>query len=97
MVPERDNWDITVHCAYYRVVCILTELLGKDVMTQAYLAGNENLIYSMINHYAGVTNSATLINTNVKKMTTALVGGVYTWMDELSFLFTLLGCKASTF
>lgn len=81
-IADRTLTDITYYDAYYRVILILTELLGKDVMREAYLTGNENLIYTKLNEYAGVTDSSSLLNSNVEKMTSALIGGVFTWMGK---------------
>lgn len=74
--------DITYYDAYYRVILILTKLLGKDIMREAYLTSNESLIYAKLNEYAGVTDSAAVLGTNVEKMTGALIGGVLTWIGE---------------
>ncbi len=81
-IAGKETMDLTSYDAYYRVIFILTELLGKDMMREAYLTGNESPIYTKFNEYAGVTNSATVIKTNVEKMTEALIGGVFTWMNK---------------
>lgn len=81
-IAGRTLTDITYYDTYYRVILILTELLGKDVMREAYLTGNESLIYTKLNEYAGATDSSSLLNSNVEKMTSALIGGVFTWMGK---------------
>jgi hypothetical protein len=73
---------IDLYDVYYRVICILTELLGKDVMREAYLTGSESRIYTLLNGYAGVTDSSALLNSNVEKMTSAMIGGIFTWMEK---------------
>lgn len=72
----------TVYDIYYRIISVLTELLGTDIMLEAYLTGNESIIYNQLNKYAGVTNSKMLLNTNAELMTKALTGGIFTWMGK---------------
>ncbi|MEA4896177.1 MAG: copper amine oxidase N-terminal domain-containing protein [Oscillospiraceae bacterium] len=81
-IAGKKLMDITLYDDYYRVILILTELLGKDLMREAYLTGNESLIYTKLNEYAGVTDSASVLNSNVEKMTSALIGGIFTWMGK---------------
>ncbi len=72
----------TIYDIYYRIISVLTELLGTGTMLEAYLTGNESIIFNQLNKYAGVTNSKALLNTNAELMTKALTGGVFTWMGK---------------
>lgn len=82
-IAERDVMlHLTIYDAYYRIICILAELIGRDTLLQAYLTGDENILYKQLNQYAGVTNSKAILNANAEQITNALIGGVFTWMGK---------------
>lgn len=75
------NYDPT-YDTYFRVCRILCELLGSDTMLEAYLTGNTDLIYAPLNEYSGRRDARSVLSSNIQKMSDAMDGGVFTWLDR---------------
>lgn len=73
------NFDYDI---YFRVCRILCELLDSDTILEAYLTGNTNSIYALLNEYSGRNDAQSILSSNIQKMTDAMEGGVFTWLNR---------------
>lgn len=77
------NYDLSFdYDIYFRACRILCELLGSDIMLEAYLTGNTDLIYAPLNEYSGRHDAGSVLSSNIQKMSNAMDGGVFTWLDQ---------------
>lgn len=81
-ITGKDDTGLVLYDMYYRTCLLLLEVLGEDVMLQAYLTGDESLIYAALNQYAGISNAKSLLCTHVESAKAAMVGGIFTWMGK---------------
>ncbi len=76
------KYDSTNYQAYERICFLLLEICGPDLMLSCFFTGDETPITDMLNQYAGVSNSKTLLKNLSITLHNAFEEGYFTVDDE---------------